>query len=401
MLVVARRELTSILRGRAERFLFIWTSLLFVPLATVGILTIFLFMRTTDVLQPKVLAIPSAGQQELRHFIATLRTFPEFAVKIEDVPKKCFEQKQCDAFIQQDPDGGMVLTSRSFSTHKQLTRVMDAARLQVLKQVSNSTNVNSLLPLQVMETNSEKFKMESEYLRHVVIGLYVFACLYCVVWLIPAIDIVRYDFLHNNLHVNLCLPVPMTVVIGGKLISGVVMTLIPTVLSSLSFIGSAVVALAIMFEYLASGVDVLSMPLSAAPRLPFAELLLLPFVIVSGLAFLHAWLMMVVIFFQGQRLAVFVSTTSLFILAQMAVMYGVSLPSDLIWANAVPFLGLASLVHEALDGRLTMLGSIIAFGSTFVLTAVMVHMAGTFYTLESWSQRWANSRRAKYSGNSA
>lgn len=401
MLVVARRELTSILRGRAERFLFIWTSLLFVPLATVGILTMFLFMRSTDVLQPKAVAIPAQRQLELRHFIATLNTFPELALKIEDDPKRCFEQLRCDAFILQDKDGAMLLTSRNHSTQQQLKRVMDAARLQVLKQLSNNAKVSSVIPLQVMETSTEQYKLESEYMRHVVIGLYVFACLYSVIWLIPAIDIVRYDYLHNNLRINLCLPVPMAIVIGGKLISGTVITLIPAVLSAIAFAGSAAVALAIMFEYFEGGFDLLSLPLSATPQLPLSDLLLLPFVVVSGIAFLHAWLMMVVIFFQGQRLAVFVSTTSLFILSQLAVMYGVTVPSDLIWANAVPFLGLGTLVHQTLDGNLTVLGSIIAFGSTFALTAVMVRKAGTFYTLESWSQRMVNSKLAKYSRNSA
>lgn len=382
MLIVARRELTTILRGKAERLLFIWTSLLFVPLLTVGLFTAFLLLRTTEILHPVNIAISRQQEPELRHLVQSLRAFPEVHVEVVDDPKKCFDAKTCDGIMTKTKDELQIVTHTGVQ-RRHVARAFDGAKLQAIKQLVRNENIIQLLPYLVVELSDDQYHVESELFRQSIIAMYVVAYLYSLLWLIPAIDIVRFDFLNNNLFPNVCLPVSMSVVVGGKLLSGIVMTLLPTLLSSIAFIGSMLIAGAVIFDYYAGGVGWDAVSFLPTFKFPISELLLLPCIVVFAVAVLHAWLMLVVYFFQGQRLAFFVSTNSLFVLGPLAVAYGASIPVNEVWPTLVPFFGLAAVVRQIADQQVNPISCSFAFLSTLLATAFLVWVASKCYTVES------------------
>lgn len=399
MLAVARRELTSILRGKAERLLFIWTSLLFVPLVTAGMLTAFLGMRTTDVLHPVRVALPSSQRVELSNLAEVLKNYPEVQVSIVESPERCLSDGNCDATLRMDSKDKLSVSCENYAVQRRFGRVLESARGQAFRQIT-SGSMEGVLPFYITEVTADQYRQRADYLRQCLVAVYVLVYLYSVLWLIPAIDIVRFDFLQNNIYANLCLPVPMRVVTGGKVLSGIVMTLIPTALSSIAFFASCVAALLIGVDYYSGGSALENFNFVPRLALPMQELLLLPVVIISAIGFLHAWLTLVVVFFQGQRIASAMSTTSLFVFAQLEVAYGFFIPTHSIIGNCVPFFGLATVVHQILDSNLTWAGCALAIVSTWIAIGVLINMAGKCYRLESWT-RWFARRPRAQSGSRA
>lgn len=387
---VAKRELTSILRGRAEQLLFIWASMFFVPFVTVAILTGFLISRSTEILQPLHVALPASQSAQLHSLAAAFHALPDIDVVVAADPKLLFEEHKVDAYLQFDTSADKLqLWNRDYNVGRQLSHAIDEARVGALKKVVDAQTIGTLVPNGISSISIERYKERMRYMRGVVAAIYLMTYLYAVLWLIPAIDIIRFDFMQNNVYANLCLPISMRTVISGKLVSGVVITLLPTVLSSVAFLISVVAAGVVAFDYFTGGLGFL---MFSVPRMdvPWAVFIPFPFIIIAAVAFLHAWLMTVVVFFKGERIAFLLSTTSLFLFAQLSVAYGIFSDPRAVWLDAVPFFGLASLAHQIIEAKAEPLGMVLAFGSTLAAIVGLVLFAARSYRLEPWAQSLNN-----------
>lgn len=407
MLTVAKRELTSILRGKAERFLFIWTSMLALPLITLAVLTLFLMLRTTDILSPARVGVArsAAGSAQGARMIADLHRAPDVIVEVMDDPSAALRTNKCDAVLEPDfSQNTLRLTSNNIIIERIVSRALENARREQMATVvpsdrdgADGARASSVFAYSVHLESLYRYTAMHSGMQTLVAALYCVAFLYASVWLIPAIDVVRFDFLHNNIYANLSLPVPMNVVTGGKLISGIAITLLPTVLSGIAFAFSATLASVVFIDYYAGGTagGVMTVQdIFGTSAIPFMELVLLPWILVLAVAFLHSWLMMVVVFLQGQRLSFSASLFSLLMWVQFAVMFGMLVPPNALWADAVPFFGLAACVKQMTYGHLSFLGLLLASVSSLLVTALFVARAGAFYSLEPWAARVrANARR--------
>jgi hypothetical protein len=378
---VARRELTSILRGRAERILFIWSSLLFVPLITIGLLTGFLLLRTHEVLHPVKLAMTRNDVVQFKHFVMYLGEFPEIQLFVRADPRECFKNNVCDAYLDTSDPNNVKVTAQTFAQRASVQRVLDVTKIRALKQILPEEFDKLAHPYKYEGAKRQERDVENS--RHLVLALYISTYIYSVLWLIPAVDIIRFDFLQNNLFANLCLPVPRTIISAGKLLSGVVMAMLPTMLSGLAFLSSAAVAVLIAFEYYTAGAGIQLSGILPRIHIPALDLWMLPLILIAAVAFLHAWLMTVIFFFRGQRIAFFISTNSLFVLGPLAVLFGTVSPISEMWPNAVPFFGMAALVHQLIENHMTLASALVSFSSTFACTALLVWLSGKFYRLES------------------
>ena len=394
MFAVANRELTSILRGKAERLLFIWTSMLALPLITLGVLAVFLMLRTTDILSPARIAIATADARsaEVQRLISDLRGAPDLILLVVDDPANALTEDKCDVVLTPDfAHNSLKLTSNNAVVERTADRAIELARRKAVSQVLPGNDAGSVFAYSIhLESMYRSISRQAG--RQLVIGaVYALAFLYASVWLIPAIDVVRFDFLHNNIYANLSLPVPMNVVTGGKLLSGIVITLLPTVLSGVSFAFSAALGAVAFIDYYGANMTAgaLSMQdiFGATGTVPWAELALLPWLLLLSIGFLHSWLTMVVVFLQGQRLSFSAALFSLLLWVQFYLAFGAFAPADALWVNAVPFFGLAACVHQITVSRLTLLGLVLASVSTMLLTVFFVARAGAFYSLEPWSVR--------------
>lgn len=393
MFTVARRELTSIFRGKAERILFLWMSMFLLPILTLALLTVFLVIRTTDILSPVRVAVAKsqANTAAVRGLADAIRSYPEIVVSVTPDPAALLAQHGCDATLTSDSTGNLLFETRDAGIERTLLRIVNAARGQAFLKFVHQSDLGTRYPVRVYSESLEQYQFQSDWLRQGVIALFVVGYLYAVVWLIPAIDVVRSDFLQNNLYANLCLPVPMRIITGGKLLSGLVVTLVPTVLFAVAFIFSMLLLFVVFFDYYSGGIVGGAVTLAdfelPAFQLPLQEILLCPLVIFVAIAFLHAWLMLVIVMLQGQRLSFMISVVSVFGWAQLGIIFGAVTPSSALWPDFVPFFGLAAVMHQLLDQRFSLLGLCAALASTVFGICFLVGLAGRFYRLEPWSLR--------------
>jgi hypothetical protein len=407
MFIVARRELTSILRGKAERLLFLWTSLFLLPLITLGALTVFLIMRTTDVLHPVRLAVPMKQMQhpETRGMLDALRAFPEVEIVPSNDPRAAMEEGRADAAMKTDGVGAFEFVTRTDSAKEVLRRSADAARRRMMLKFATADH-KSFSSFWSSRVEFDQYKFQMDGFRYGIITLYMLGLGYSLIWLIPAIDVVRFDFLQNNIFANLSLPVPMFVVIGGKLISGIVITLLPTLLSGIAFVFSMMVAVVVVLDYVVGGLSGSSMSFAdfhlPMLQVPWLEIFILPIVVLLAVAFLYSWLMVIVMFFQGQRLSFLTSSLTLLILTQFAYVFGMLSPTKEIWPNAIPFFGVAAVIHQIVERDFSVWGFLLTCASTIAATVYLNVLAARFYTLEEFSRwfRWLRRptgvRDAKY-----
>lgn len=393
MLLVARRELTSVFRGKSERILFLWMSMFLLPVLTVGLLTVFLVIRTTDILSPVRIAIAQSqtNTPAVRGLADAIRGYPEIVVSVTPDPPALLAQHGCDATLIDDGKGNLTIDSRDAGIQRLLLRVVNAARGQAFIKFVHQSDFDTHMPYRVYSESIEQYISQSDWLRQGVIALFVVGYLYAVVWLIPAIDVARSDFLQNNLYANLCLPVPMRIIAGGKLLCGLVVTLVPTVLFAIAFIFSMLLLSVVFLDYYNGGImgGAMSMVDFELPafQVPLLEILLCPLVIFFSIAFLHSWLMFVIVLLQGQRLSFMISIVSLFMWAQLGIVFGAVAPTRELWPDFVPFFGLAAVMHQLLDQRFSLLGLCAALVSTFVGICFFVSLTGRFYRLEPWPLR--------------
>lgn len=393
MFAVAKRELTSILRGNAERFLFIWTPLLTLPLVTLSLVTVFLMLRTTDILSPARLAVSRSDAETpaVTRIMSDLRSAPDVRVVVVDKPFDVLAQNGCDAVLSPEfGDNTLQLTSNNMVVERIVSRALEAARRRAVPAVLPGKSVSDLFTYSMRWEPMSKHGRKAP-IQEVVGALYILAFAYAAMWLIPAIDVVRFDYLHNGIYANLSLPVPMRVVIGGKLLCGLAVTLLPTVLSGVSFAFSAVVALAIFTDYylgcgLAEGLRHMQRIFDVGP-LPLVELSLIPLVVIAGVAFLHAWLMLVVVFLRGHRMSFMLSVYSLGAWAVLAFCFVSVVPHDALWPQLFPLLGLTVCVKQMMLSEFSPVSFLLPVVSTVLGTVFLVVRAGELYSLESWSSR--------------
>jgi hypothetical protein len=383
LLLVAHRELTSIFRGRAERFLLIWTPLFFVPLLTIVMLSAFLVLRTSELLDPMRVSISRADATSLGSFVETMKTFPDVRLLVEDDPNSCYQTGRCNAQITLVPSGHMKIKSDTDVVRARLTRAVERARMQVLEKIAHQNNVEYTMPMAVVAIPLDQFRLDAQTSGKIVLLFYGFAYLYVLVWLIPAIDIIRFDFQNDNLFANLSLPVRMFDVVAGKLVAGVIITLVPTILSVIAIIGSGAIAVAAAYSYYVGDLSIDAFSFAPAfSSVPLLKVVYLPPILLAATAFLYAWLMMIVYLFKGQRMAFFLSINSLVLVAPLALIYGATVPLNQFWPAVVPFFSLAVLARLSVEQSLTATVGAAGFGSTLAGTIVLIWAASKFYRLE-------------------
>lgn len=397
ILAVTSRELTSIFRGKAERLLFVWTSLLFVPLITLGALVSFLLMRTPDVLHPVRTAMSTADAKQLSSLAASMRTFPEVALIMVDDPQAAFASQKCDAVITKSSESQLNITARTYAMRKQLYRVIDAARMRTIKNLVHNESVLHMVPYVVVDLSMEQYNLDSTIFKQAIIAVYAITFVYALLWLIPGIDIIRFDYMSNNLYANLCLPVSGTVLAAGKLLCGIVMTLLPTLLSAVAFMVSLIVALFAALDYFASGVGMDVVSFLPSLDFPFEQIILLPTIIIAAIAFLYATLMVIIFGFRGQRLGFFLSTNSLLLFGPLEIAYGIVTPSGQLWPAMIPFFGLANIVRQIAEDKLTLVSCTVALCSTFIATVLLLMIAGKLYSAEPSWRAWFGRKQQRAS----